>query len=183
MSLLGYVCCVFQSMSYRDNTRQAHSPPPMQQQRLRQQQQQPAPSFEDFNDFDDPPSPDHSGYGKDRIQNDLLDEICSDIGIKDAIDLDVFDFDVHTDQYIIQQNKLADDLLGDIDQTIPFGSMEANQQNLIPEGAMEGLTQIPGLDGIRPLKTEQPKLPRATGGENSSIASPTISSRAMGNPV
>ena len=33
------------------------------------------------------------GYGNDRIQNELLDEICNDFGIKDAMDLDFLDFD------------------------------------------------------------------------------------------
>ena len=66
-------------------------------------------------------------YDDDRIQNDLLDEICSDIGIKDAIDLDVFDFDANTDQYIIGQTKLPDDL-DSIEQTMTFVPYPGAQQ-------------------------------------------------------
>ena len=48
----------------------------------------PVPSNEppdtDLND-DAPP-----GYSDDRVQNDLLDEICSDFGIKDSMDLDFY---------------------------------------------------------------------------------------------
>ncbi|CAH1774614.1 unnamed protein product [Owenia fusiformis] len=33
------------------------------------------------------------GYDDDRVQNDLLEEICSDFGVKDSMDLDFYDFE------------------------------------------------------------------------------------------
>ena len=84
-------------------------------------------------DFDDIDSTNVFGYKDDRIQNDLLDEICSDIGIKDAIDLDFLDFDGATAacgaEYAAATNGamfLADDL-GDLDQTIPFGQLQREE--------------------------------------------------------
>ena len=84
-------------------------------------------------DFDDIDSTNVFGYKDDRIQNDLLDEICSDIGIKDAIDLDFLDFDGATAacgaEYAAATNDgifLADDL-GDLDQTIPFGQLQREE--------------------------------------------------------
>ena len=84
-------------------------------------------------DFDDIDSTNVFGYKDDRIQNDLLDEICSDIGIKDAIDLEFLDFDGATAacgaEYVAATNDpmfLADDL-GDLDQTIPFGQLQREE--------------------------------------------------------
>ena len=85
-------------------------------------------------DFDDIDSTNVFGYKDDRIQNDLLDEICSDIGIKDAIDLDFLDFDGATAacgaEYAAATNGAmfldADDL-GDLDQTIPFGQLQREE--------------------------------------------------------
>ena len=73
------------------------------------------------------------GYKDDRTQNDLLDENCSDIGIKDAIDLEFLDFDGANAacgaEYVAATNDhmfLADDL-GDLDQTIPFGQLQLEE--------------------------------------------------------
>ncbi|ELU07975.1 hypothetical protein CAPTEDRAFT_207287 [Capitella teleta] len=152
------VSSVPNAMRYRDN--RSHSPHRQQQQ---QQSHHPPPLPPSSvpglsNEFDDPPSPGRAQYAQDRIQNDLLDEICSDIGIKDAIDLDMFDFVAQQDPYALQQTKIADELLGDIDQTIPFGSITAEQTE----------------------KKSKAPLPLD---EITSVASPTISSSCNSNQV
>ena len=74
-------------MGYRDN-RSVHRP------------DSPTDEVTSTDPFEHLPSPispsavaNQFSYDDDRIQNDLLDEICSDIGIKDSMELDFLDFD------------------------------------------------------------------------------------------
>lgn len=146
-------------MRYRDNSRCQSPSTPKHHPPQGVRPQFPTPGLDEL---EDPPSP--GNYGHDRIQNDLLEEICSDIGIRDAIDLDVFDFDV---PYSLPPAP-SDDLLGSLDQTIPFGAMQAEP----PEPPSPGTC----------LRAPQPRPPKVPPDfSSSSIASPTISSSCNGS--
>ncbi len=153
----------------------------------------------EFEDFDRAPSPDGGGYGKDRIQNDLLEEICSDIGIRDPTDFDIFDFDTTTDQYIISQTKLPEDLEC-LDQTIPFGQLGQIQEHMGDQVEVGGRPRpVPHIvhasgsnqdshhkDGFQhaPLTDEvkqEVMMARKSSATSDCLASPTISSTCSGS--
>ncbi len=81
--------------------------------------------FDSFHDDgpESPPLPKFD-YNNDRIQNDLLQEICSDIGIKDAMDLDFFDFDDFEEKkYNMNEEEAC------LDQVIPFGELQQHEDS------------------------------------------------------
>jgi len=128
-------------------------------------------------------SRDHDGcnYQDDRIQNILLDEICSDFGIKDSIDLDLYNLDTP-----YPMTRLSDDL-EELDQTIPFGKLDAETElrsSMMPPPSMPNRLRnqsgIPtGSLKCYPSKTGPP-LVQGFIEKSDMVASPTISSSCEG---
>ena len=142
-----------------------------------------------LDDFERPTSPPDGagGYGDDRIHNDLLEEICSDIGIKDTMDLDFLDFDGPDVPYFTKFSEEGDAF----DQTIPFGQMQSQLQYGSKEYMSERMPQPNGRQhqanmgsggqrgnmGPGPSSTVSSR--HTNNGE--SIASPTVSSTSSGS--
>ena len=126
-------------------------------------------------------------YNSDRIHNRLLDEICSDIGMSDSIELDFFDID----HFAAYQNRLSSDLQ-ELDHIIPFGRIEAAKEIFQSRGPPLALRKI--NENIRGSGLTQ--IEESLNGGNDSIgetlkgidyrntdgavASPTISSSCEG---
>ena len=85
MPIMISLVILLQSMSYRDQPR------PKSPQRFQPQVNNSL--LDDFDHRPDSPPEAAGSYDDDRIHNDLLEEICSDIGIRDTMDLDFLDFD------------------------------------------------------------------------------------------
>ena len=80
--------------TYRDNTHARQFDSPSKPRHHHDGAPPPPPPRNLLDDIDDVNN--HGGqgsYGDDRVQNELLKEICGDIGIDEAMDLDLFDFD------------------------------------------------------------------------------------------
>lgn len=60
-------------------------------------------------------------YENDRVRNDLLDEICKDIGIKDSMDLDFIDLNPKIVPPGTNNNGVSGHKEDDLDEIIPFG--------------------------------------------------------------
>ena len=86
----------------------------------------------------------HFKYENDRIQNDLLDEICSDIGIKDSMDLDFFDFDTNPGQEIRIQS--CDESL---DETIVFSDLPELKGDFLDIGGPLKSNQVSSTTDIK----------------------------------
>ena len=118
-----------------------------------------------------------------------MDEICSDIGIKDATDLDIFDFDANTDQYIISQTHLPDDLEC-LDETITFGDIRPEQYS---DFSMPGTVQKSksitqygeGKEPCLPINqrpvSDEVKTASQELAYSDCLASPTVSSTCPGS--
>ncbi|CAD5125368.1 DgyrCDS13607 [Dimorphilus gyrociliatus] len=92
------------------------------------------------NAFYDPGDPDEVDtgmrnivYENDRVRNDLLDEICKDIGIKDSMDLDFLDISHNTkttstaNPHINKGNNTGSKE-DDLDEIIPFGVNDCGEE-------------------------------------------------------
>ena len=79
-------------------------------------------------------------YNYDRIQNDLLDEICDEIGIKDATDLDFMDFEPPGED-LLPRGPMCDEM-DNLDQLILFGQMDQNNRQVQPDPANQSQAQV-----------------------------------------
>ena len=113
-------------------------------------------------------------YNHDRIQNDLLDEICDEIGIKDATDLDFMDFEPPGVDDEFNPGAVGDEI-DNLDQLIMFGQIDPQQvqgsesqqyggvgkwggsvDQSVPEssGAMPNNSPVYGNSPAKPIKSE-----------------------------
>lgn len=94
------------------------------------------------NAFYDPGDPDEIDtgmrnivYENDRVRNDLLDEICKDIGIKDSMDLDFLDIShntktTSTTNSQVNRGSNIGNKEDDLDEIIPFGVNDCGEVNI-----------------------------------------------------
>ena len=123
-------------------------------------------------------------YADDRIRNSLLDEICSDFGVRDTFELDLFEIDNQFPSYPPMTRLPAD--VEEFDQTIPFGRIDQVAENYNAQLEMKQQASAmhrsahPGfVDKNRnPSKmyTSIGPLHPAAKELNDGVASPTISS-------
>lgn len=158
----------FQSMTYRD----ARPPPlsPNDDENL-------SPTRSYYNPLTSPGSPEMPkaffNYNYDRIQNDLLDEICDEIGIKDATDLDFMDFEPPGAEANFDPGPISDDM-DNLDQLIMFGQIEDHGQGQAParkdnwksEGQGSGgecSSSVPSMPNNSPVYGRSPAKDSAQG--------------------
>ena len=135
-------------------------------------------------DLKDPGSPNH--YDDDRIQNDLLDEICCDIGIKDSMELDFFDLEHNFGEHIgqdqpFQNNSFVDYSDSDnTDYTISFSQQGEtdNQKRQALENKKAAAALAAGFSAGNQFQQQQTSLPCRTFAQSSSQATVATSSMA-----
>lgn len=72
-------------------------------------------------------------YENDRVRNDLLDEICKDIGIKDSMDLDFIDLNPKIVPSGTNNNGVGGHKEDDLDEIIPFGVSDCHEVRIPPK--------------------------------------------------
>ena len=75
------------------------------------------------------------GYADDRVQNDLLKEICGDIGLDEAMDLDIFDFQMPADSLFYGGGTDRTSTSLDFDGIADLNSSASLNSTLVVSGA------------------------------------------------